>query len=95
MKRILVAISFLVLLVLLGFGCASNTAAIQHSYAVLPGLNPEDSAILSSFDTVVIDAQYFTKDEIAAIQAKGTSVYTYLNIASSNPFEMATKRSKS
>jgi len=84
MKRILVAISFFALLLI--FGCASNTASTQNSYAVLLGLNPEDAEILTNYDTVVIDAQYFTKDEIAAVQAEGTSVYTYLNIGSIETF---------
>lgn len=86
MKKIFIAIGFFTLLVLLGFGCATNTAIAQHSYAVLLGLNSEDSAILSSYGTVVIDAQYFTKDEITAVQAKGTTVYTYLNIGSIETF---------
>lgn len=84
MKRILVAIGFFALLLI--FGCATNATSEQHSYAVLLGLNPENSAILSSYDTVVIDAQYFTKDEIAALQSKGTTVYTYLNIGSIEAF---------
>ncbi len=86
MKKILVAIGFFTLLVLLGFGCTTNATESQHSYAVLLGLNSEDSSILSSYDTVVIDAQYYTKDEIAAVQAKGTTVYTYLNIGSIETF---------
>lgn len=86
MKKILIAIGFFTLLILLGFGCAMNVTAEQHSYAVLLGLNSEDSAILTSYSTVVIDAQYFTKDEIAAVQAKGTAVYTYLNIGSIETF---------
>lgn len=56
------------------------------SYAVLLGLNPEDAAALANYQTVVIDAQYFKKDEIAAVQAKGTAVYTYLNIGSIETF---------
>ena len=42
--------------------------------------------ILTSYDTVVIDAQYFTKNEIAAVQAQGTAVYAYLNIGSVETF---------
>lgn len=86
MKKILVAIGFLALLVLFGLGCVTNATPAQHCYAVLLGLNPEDSAILTSYDTVVIDAQYFTKSEIAAVQAEGTAVYSYLNIGSIETF---------
>ncbi len=56
------------------------------SYAVLLGLNPEDASSLTGFQTVVIDAQYFTVEEIAAVQKAGTAVYTYLNIGSIETF---------
>lgn len=84
MKRILYVICFIVLLLI--FGCASNTVATQNFYAVLLGLNAEDSSILVNYGTAVIDAQYFTKDEIAAVQARGTTVYSYLNIGSIETF---------
>ena len=70
------------------FACApaSRAEESQISYAVLLGLNPEDASSLTRYQTVVIDAQYFTKEEIAAVQAKGTQVYTYLNIGSIETF---------
>ncbi len=58
----------------------------NSQYAVLLGLNPEDASALANYQTVVIDAQYFTKDEISAVQKKGTAVYTYLNIGSIETF---------
>ena len=84
MKRILCAISIIILLLI--FGCAPNNATIRGSYAVLLGVNPEDSSILANYDMVVIDAQYFTKEEIAVVQTGGTAVYTYLNIGSIETF---------
>ena len=68
------------------FAAACAAAPQQSPYAVLLGTDPEDAAILANYKTVVIDAQYFTKDEIAALQAKGTAVYTYLNIGSIETF---------
>ncbi len=70
------------------FACAPRSPARedQAPYAVLLGLNAEDAALLTRYQTVVIDAQYFTKDEIAAVQQKGTAVYTYLNIGSIETF---------
>ena len=79
-------ISISIALICLVFGCASSAVAANDSYAVLIGINPEDAAVLSNYQTVVIDAQYFTKDEIAAVQAKKTAVYTYLNIGSIETF---------
>ena len=67
--------------------CSACTAVPRNqSYAVLLGLNPEDAASLIGYQTVVIDAQYFTKEEIAKIQQNGTEVYTYLNIGSIETF---------
>lgn len=78
--------SFCFFLEALLLGCTASSIEQHNSYAVLLGLSPEDSAILTSYDTVVIDAQYFSKDDIAAVQAKGTAVYTYLNIGSIETF---------
>lgn len=66
--------------------CNGTPAQTQSSYAVLIGINPEDTAVLSNYQTLVIDAQYFTKDSIAAVQTNGTAVYTYLNIGSIETF---------
>ena len=66
--------------------CAGQIAPTQSPYAVLLGLNPADASALSGYQTVVIDAQYFTKEEIAAVQETGTAVYTYLNIGSIETF---------
>ena len=58
----------------------------QTDYGVFLGLNPEDASVLTAYKTVVIDAQYFTQDGIAAVQQSGTEVYTYLNIGSIETF---------
>ena len=85
MIRRIVAI-FLSACALALFIAACASAPQRSHYGVLLGIDPEDAAILTNYDTVVIDAQYFTKDEIAAVQAKGTAVYTYLNIGSIETF---------
>ena len=58
----------------------------DHSYGVFLGVNPEEIGKLAGYQTVVIDAQYFTQEEIARLQQNGTSVYTYLNIGSIETF---------
>ncbi len=63
-----------------------SLAPRQTSYAVLLGLGPEDADRLARYQTVVIDAQYFTKDEVVALQQKGTKVYSYLNVGSIETF---------
>ena len=85
MIRRIVAI-FLSACALALFSAACASAPQRSHYGVLLGIDPEGAAILTNFDTVVIDAQYFTKDEIAAVQVKGTDVYTYLNIGSIETF---------
>lgn len=84
MKRKTALLTILLFLCL--FGCASAPVSTETSYAVLLGLNPEDASSLTRYQTVVIDAQYFTKEEIEAVQANGTAVYTYLNIGSIETF---------
>jgi len=57
-----------------------------NDYGVFLGLNPSKSAKLLSYSTVVIDAQYFTKSQIAKIKQAGVTVYSYLNIGSIEKF---------
>jgi hypothetical protein len=78
---ILIVWAVLLLCVVFSFLASKDT-----SYAVLLGIDPEHSSCLSRYKTVVIDAQYFTKEEISAVQQKGTKVYTYLNVGSVETF---------
>ncbi len=41
---------------------------------------------LKDYETVVIDAQHFTKEQIEAFKARGHKVYTYINIGSLENF---------
>lgn len=79
--------TFYLIIILFCWLCVACSQTTQdEQYGVLLGLNPEDASALSNYQIAVIDAQYFTKDEIAAVQAEGTSVYTYLNIGSIETF---------
>ena len=63
------------------------SAGQQTDYGVFLGVNPEQIELLKSYDTVVIDAAYFTKEEVEAIhQAGAEKVYSYLNIGSVETF---------
>lgn len=86
MRKALVIVLSVFVLAFVAAACVKAPVPKQTAYAVLLGFNPEDSNIVTNYKTVVIDAQYFTKDEIAAVQAKGTDVYTYLNIGSIETF---------
>lgn len=76
---------------LLGFlllsGCSTVPAPekASHPYGVFLSVT-EDLSRLSAYETVVIDAQYFTAEELHAFQAQGHKVYTYLNVGALEDF---------
>jgi hypothetical protein len=67
-----------------GSGSAPRPAA--QTYGVFIGLEPEDSSRLSGYDIVVIDAAYFTAEDIRKLHESGQTVYSYLNIGSVENF---------
>ncbi len=64
-------------------GCRAETE--NCDYGVFLSVT-ENLPSLAQYDSVVIDAQYFTKEEIDAFRAEGHTVYTYLNIGSLETF---------
>ena len=63
------------------------TANINKEYGVYIGADPESLLNRENLaQTIVIDAQYYTKQEIADLKAAGHTVYTYLNIGSVETF---------
>ena len=59
---------------------------ISHDYGVFLGASPEDIDYMKNYDTIVIDAQYFTEDQIAQLKEGGHTVFSYLNIGSVEDF---------
>ena len=55
-------------------------------YGVFIGVDSDRLDVFADYDIVVIDAAYYTKEEIAQIHQKGTKVYSYLNIGSLEDF---------
>ena len=80
MKTVLCVL--LALAVTAGVACAAEP---EKDYGVFLS-ETEDLARLGDYGTVVIDAQYFTKEEIAAFRDGGRQVYSYLNIGSLEDF---------
>lgn len=69
------------------FACTKKTADKEISYGVFLGVNPEQIHLLKGYDTVVIDAAYFTKEEVETIRQNGAkTIYSYLNIGSIEDF---------
>lgn len=64
----------------------AKTKKVKKEYGVFLGADPSQIKKMYGYQLVVIDAQYFSKKEIQALQKKGTKVYTYLNVGSLENF---------
>lgn len=58
----------------------------NDQYGVYIGAEPEELTGRSLADIIVIDAQYFDKDDITKLKSSGHTVYTYINIGSIENF---------
>lgn len=65
-------------------GCGSKQEE-PGSYGVFIG-STADMSFLSEYDTVVIDAQYYSKEQIDSFRKEGHKVYSYINIGSLENF---------
>ena len=68
------------------FGCSKSDSEQQYNYGVFIGADSEDLDKMTAYNIIVIDAQYFTKDDISKLKNNGHIVYTYLNIGSLEVF---------
>lgn len=66
--------------------CGFSRKHCTEDYGVFLGLGPEDMDQMEGYQTVVVDAQYFSGDEIAELKEQGSCVYSYLNIGSLENF---------
>ena len=70
-------------LLLCGCGGAKEEA---RDYGVFLSLSSSDMDKIEGYDTVVIDAQYFSADDISHLKEQGSTVYSYINIGSIENF---------
>ena len=86
-KRILSVLCTAVLAVLCVCcaGTAETTSAFRYPYGVFLSIC-ENLEQFADYEIVVIDAQYFPKDEIDAFRSKGHKVFSYINIGSLEDF---------
>lgn len=89
-KHCIVLCSFLILAILLAgmyecevFGKDNNR---QKDYGVFLSLDASDMDRITEYQTVVIDAQYFSKKDIAYLKKQGCTVYSYINIGAIENF---------
>ena len=64
---------------------ACGNAREQKDYGVFLTETDVDKS-MRDYDLMVIDAQYFSREDISYIKADGTTVYSYINIGSLEPF---------
>lgn len=60
--------------------------AEKEQYGVYIGANPEEMADRKLPETIVIDAQYYSDEQLAELKDDGHIVYTYLNLGSIESF---------
>lgn len=60
----------------------------SDEYGVFVGYVPEEDAPVTdlNYEEVVIDAQYFSREQIGQLHSNGTTVYSYLNVGSLESF---------
>ena len=80
-------------LVLVCAGCSGDARRKEPpadgdagAYGVFLGAGAEDISRLEGYETIVIDAQNFTPEQIAALKERGRTVYSYLNVGSIESF---------
>lgn len=64
---------------------ANDTGDFKYDYGVFLSYEG-DLSKLSDYKAIVIDAQYYDKDEIADFKSKGHFVYSYINVGSLEDF---------
>lgn len=73
--------------VMLMTACAVGEGVEQEKdYGVFLSIDASEMHKLEGYRTVVIDAQYFSVDDIGTLHENQTTVYTYLNIGSIESF---------
>ena len=90
MKRtVCVAVIAVVMIVLLSCGTipqvGQDKQKFKYEYGVFLSYEG-DLSDLSDYGTVVIDAQYVSKDDIRKFKKKGHTVYSYINVGSLEDF---------
>ena len=89
-KHCIVLCSFLILAILLAgmYECEvfGKNRRRQKDYGVFLSLDASDMDRITEYQTVVIDAQYFSKKDIAYLKKQGCTVYSYINIGAIENF---------
>ena len=58
----------------------------EHDYGVFLSLDASGMDKIETYQTVVIDAQYFSKEDIMHLKEHGSTVYSYINVGAIENF---------
>ena len=79
----IICVLILILSTALLSACSASTSDSAEKYIVLIGEDPEITEKLSDIDLLVIDAEYFSQNDIARLRENGVrEIYSYINIGS-------------
>ena len=67
------------------FVCCAGADEAKYPYGVFLSIT-ENLEQFADYETVVIDAQYFSREEIASFRSRGHRVFTYINVGSLENF---------
>ncbi|MGN0691148.1 MAG: endo alpha-1,4 polygalactosaminidase [Oscillospiraceae bacterium] len=67
-------------------GCGEKADDGMKDYGVFLSIGSSEMYKAEGYRTVVIDAQYFSEDDILHLKDRGSTVYSYLNIGSVEDF---------
>ncbi|MGP1433363.1 MAG: endo alpha-1,4 polygalactosaminidase [Catonella sp.] len=84
----IVIIPMIIFLIIFVFLIKSKAMAYDYDerYGVFIGIGRKDIDKLNAYQTVVIDAEHFTKADITKLKKAGKTVYTYLSVGSLEDF---------
>lgn len=83
----IICVLILILSTALLSACSASTSDSAEKYIVLIGEDSEIIEKLSDIDLLVIDAEYFSKNDIARLRENGIrEIYSYINIGSIESF---------
>ena len=82
-KRIMIILAVLVLMT--GTVGAETVPAFRCPFGVILNVC-DDLEQFADYETIVIDAQYYTREQINSFRGKGHKVYSYINIGSLENF---------
>ena len=85
MKKLLIILIFIIALA----GCKRKEdigESNETDYGVFLGADPSDISFMLKYDEIVIDAQYYSKDEISYMKSQGKRVLSYINVGAIEDF---------